>query len=103
MMSRSWKFVSDGHDLTLIGDKAYNDANLEDRLWRTRRILLLLLRKHKQRQQGATDSRKALGRIRHNVETAFSTLCTTFNVGRPRERSLAGHVVALSPVSWRTL
>jgi len=88
--------VSNCHDLSLVGDKAYNDVDLEARLWRTRRILLLPLRKQNQRQQWTTDVRKMLGRIRHSVETVFSTLSTTFNVGRPRGRSLAGHVVRIA-------
>lgn len=88
--------VSDCYDLAVIGDKAYNDADLEDRLWQTRRILLLPLRKQNQQQQWDTDIRKVLGRIRHGVETAFSTLSTTFNVGRPRGRSLTGHVVRIA-------
>ncbi len=41
--------VLDCRDLTLIGDKIYNDAELEKRLWRKRRILLLPLRRDHQR------------------------------------------------------
>ena len=37
-----------------------------------------------------------IGRIRHRVETVFSTLTTVFNVERPRGRSLAGHVVRIA-------
>jgi len=39
------ELVMDRRDLTLIGDKIYNDTELEDRLWRKRGILLLPLRK----------------------------------------------------------
>jgi len=83
-------------DLTLIGDKIYNDAELEDRLWRKRRILLLPLRKKNQRNQLPDEVRRALGLIRHRMETVFSTLTMVFNVGRPRGRSLAGHVVRIA-------
>ncbi len=88
--------LEDCQDLTLIGDKIYNDADLEAQLWRTRRILLLPLRKANQKQQWPVDIRRILGRVRHRVETVFSVLTTTFNVGRPRGRSLTGHVVRIA-------
>jgi len=88
--------VLDCRDLTLIGDKIYNDADREKRLWRKRRILLLPLRKHNQKQQWPDAARRAMGRVRHRVETVFSVLTTTFNAGRPRGRSLAGHVVRIA-------
>jgi hypothetical protein len=83
-------------NLHLIGDKAYNDAELEERLWRKRRILLLPLRKDNQKKQWPDDVRHALGRVRHRVETVFSTITTVFNIQRPRGRSLAGHVVRVA-------
>lgn len=88
--------VADCRDLTLIGDKIYNDVALEDHLWRKRRILLLPLRKKNQKNQWPKQVQRALGRVRHGVETVFSTLTTTFNAGRPRGRSLAGHVVRIA-------
>ncbi len=88
--------VSDCHDLVLVGDKAYNDAALEARLWRKRRIQLLPLRRTNQKQQWSDTVRRALGRVRHRVETVFSVLTTTFNMQRPRGRSLAGHVVRVA-------
>ena len=83
-------------DLTLIGDKIYNDAELEDRLWRKRRITLLPLRKCNQKKQWTTEVRRILGNIRHRVETVFRTVTTVFNIQRPRGRSLAGHVVRIA-------
>ena len=83
-------------DLAVIGDKAYNDEELEDRLWRKRRIHLLPLRKSNQTKQWSDDVRRAMGRVRHRVETVFSVLTTVFNVQRPRGRSLAGHVVRVA-------
>lgn len=88
--------VSDCHDLILVGDKAYNDAELEERLWRKRRIQLLPLRRANQKQQWPDAVRRALGRVRHRVETVFSVLTTPFNIQRPRGRSLAGHVVRVA-------
>lgn len=88
--------VLDCRDLTLIGDKIYNDQDLEAYLWRERRILLLPLRKQNQKQQWPDAARRALGRVRHRIETVFSVLTTTFNVARPRGRSLAGHVVRIA-------
>lgn len=88
--------VLDERDLILIGDKLFNDAELEDRLWRKRRILLLPLRKDNQRQRWPAEAQRALSRARHRVETLFSTLTTVFNVQRPRGRSLAGHVVRIA-------
>jgi hypothetical protein len=88
--------VADRRNLTLIGDKIYNDAGLEERLWRKKRILLLPLRKDNQKTQWAAGVQQTLGRLRHRVETVFSTLTTVFNVGRPRGRSLAGHLVRIA-------
>jgi hypothetical protein len=88
--------VAECHDLVLVGDKAYNDAELEARLWRKRRIQLLPLRRTNQKQQWPDAVRRALGRVRHRVETVLSGLTTTFNIQRPRGRSLAGHVVRVA-------
>jgi hypothetical protein len=90
------ELVLDCRDLSLIGDKAYNDAELEQRLWRKRQIQLLPLRKDNQHNQWTDDIRRILGRVRHRVETVFSTLTTVFNVQRPRGRSLAGHVTRIA-------
>lgn len=83
-------------DLVLIGDKLFNDAELEERLWRKRRIQLLPLRKDNQQQQWPPAVRRALGYVRPRVETVFSTLTTVFNIQRPRGRSLVGHVVRVA-------
>lgn len=88
--------VLDARNLVLIGDKAYNDEELEERLWRKRGIQLLPLRRQNQKQQWADPIRKIMGKIRHHVETVFSTLSTTFNIQRPRGRSLQGHVVRIT-------
>ena len=88
--------VLDCRDLSIIGDKAYNDAELEERLWRKRSIHLLPLRKDNQEAQWPAKIRRILGRVRHRVETVFSTLTTVFNVQRPRGRSLAGHVTRIA-------
>jgi hypothetical protein len=88
--------VQDCRDLVIIGDKAYNDAELEARLWDKRRIQLLPLRRRNQKAQWPADARRALGRVRHRVETVFSVLTTTFNIQRPRARSLAGHVARVA-------
>ena len=90
------ELVLDCRDLSIIGDKAYNDAELEERLWRKRRIHLLPLRKDNQQAQWTDDIRRILGRVRHRVETVFSTLTTVFNVHRPRGRSLTGHVTRIA-------
>lgn len=83
-------------NLTLIGDKIYNDAELEERLWRKRSIILLPLRKCNQKKQWPEGIQSLLGKIRHRVETVFSTVTTVFNIQRPRGRSLAGHVVRIA-------
>jgi hypothetical protein len=90
------ELVLDCRDLSVIGDKAYNDAELEQRLWRKRRIQLLPLRKDNQQTQWPDDIRRILGKVRHRVETVFSTLTSVFNVQRPRGRSLAGHVTRIA-------
>jgi len=88
--------VADCHDLSLIGDKAYTDADLEDRLWKSRHIQLLPLRRNNQKVQWPEEVKRILGRIRHRIETVFSTLTTVFNVEHPRGRSLAGHVARIA-------
>jgi hypothetical protein len=88
--------VLDCRDLVLVGDKAYNDQELENRLWQKRRIQLLPLRRDNQTRQWPDEVRRALGNVRHRVETVFSALVTSFNVQRPRGRSLAGHVVRIA-------
>lgn len=90
------ELVFDCSDLWIIGDKAYNDAEKETRFWEKRRILLLPLRRNNQSEQWSDEVRRAMGRVRHRVETVFSTLTTTFNLQRPRGRSLAGHVVRIA-------
>ena len=57
--------VQDCRDIIITGDKAYNDAELETRLWHKRRVLLLPLRRRNQHTQWPDDIREALGRIRH--------------------------------------
>lgn len=86
----------DTRDIVVLGDKAYNDQELEERLWRKRRIQLLPLRRQNQKQQWTDSIRKIIGKIRHRVETVFSTLTTTFNIQRPRGRSLQGHVARIT-------
>ena len=86
----------DARDIVVFGDKAYNDQELEERLWRKRRIQLLPLRRQNQKQQWADRIRKIIGKVRHRVETVFSTLTTTFNIQRPRGRSLQGHVTRIT-------
>lgn len=85
-------------DLTLIGDKGYTDAELEERLWQTRRIQLLPLRRKNEKRQWSEEIRQILGRVRHQVETVFSVASTTFNLERPRGRSLVGHVVRVATI-----
>src|SRR5215470_12686361 len=94
---KRWKrSLEERRELTLIGDKIYNDVGLEERLWRKKRILLLPLRKDNQKCQWPAGVQGKLGRLRHRVETVFSTLTTVFNVERPRARSLAGHLVRIA-------
>jgi Transposase DDE domain len=88
--------VEQRRDLTLIGDKIYNDVGLEERLWRKKRILLLPLRKDNQKLQWPAGVQSTLGWLRHRVETVFSALTTVFNIQRPRGRSLTGHLVRIA-------
>ena len=80
----------------IIGDKGYVDADLEERLWLTRRIHLLPLHATIGRSNGRTTSDAFSVHVRHRVETVFSIWTTVFNVERPRGRSLAGHVVRIA-------
>ena len=73
-------------------------ADLEERLWQTRRIQLLPLRRKNEKRQWSEEIRQILGRVRHQVETVFSVASTVFNLERPRGRSLAGHVVRIATI-----
>lgn len=90
--------VENQRDLILIGDKGYTDADLEERLWQTRRIQLFPLRRKNEKRQWSKEMREILGRVRHRVETVFSVTSTVFNLERPRGRSLAGHVVRIATI-----
>lgn len=90
--------VENQHDLILIGDKGYTDAALEERLWQTRRIQLLPLRRKNETRQWPAEIRAILGWIRHHIETVFSVTSTVFNLERPRGRSVAGHVVRVATI-----
>ena len=90
--------VENQRDLVLIGDKGYTDAALEERLWQTRRIQSLPLRRKNETRQWSKEIREILGRVRHHVETVFSVTSTVFNLERPRGRSLAGHVVRVATI-----
>ena len=63
----------------LVGDKIYSGEAREEHLWRRRGILLLPLRRDSQAKQWPEGVQALLGRVRHNIETAFSTLTTVFN------------------------
>lgn len=71
-------------NLTLIGDKIYNDAELEERLWRKRRITLLPLRKCNQKKQWPDQIRRILGNIRHRGKL-FSVRSRPFLTSNVRE------------------
>lgn len=88
--------VEGRQDLQICGDKAYNDEELEDRLWSKRSILLMPLRRNNMSKQWDKGGQALLGKARHLIETVFSVLSTTFNTQRPRGRSLAGHVARIS-------
>jgi DDE family transposase len=90
--------VENRSDLVLVGDKGYTNADLEEYLWHTRHIQLLPLRRDNQKNQWPEEIRRILGRVRHGVETVFSTASTVFNLERPRGRSLAGHVVRVATI-----
>lgn len=88
--------VADQEGLVLIGDKLFNDADREADLWNTHRHLLLPLRKDNQHDQWPEGIQSVLGKLRHRIETVWSTLTTAFNIARPRGRSLAGHLVRVA-------
>lgn len=90
--------VQDQTDLVLVGDKGYPDEAVETRLWQTRRIQLLPLRRVNQKQQWAKDIRQILGGIRQRIETVFRVASTVFNLERPRGHSLPGHVVRVATI-----
>ena len=88
--------LEDREGLQVCGDKAYNDQELEERLWLKRQILLMPLRRNNMSNRWPKGVQRLLGKARHLIETVFSTLSTTFNIQRPRGRTLAGHVTRIT-------
>lgn len=79
-------------DKLAVGDKAYNDADLEADLRREQSVLLCPLRRKNQKTQWSEAIAYALQKARRLIETAGSVLTTVFRLNRPGARSWSGVV-----------
>jgi len=80
------------HDKLAVGDKAYNDADLETDLRREQNVLLRPLRRKNQQNKWPEALAYALQKARRLIETAGSVLTTVFRINHPGARSWSGVV-----------
>lgn len=79
-----------------IGDKAYNDSELEETLRWERDVTLCPLRRKNQKTQWSEALAYALQKARRLVETAGSILTGVYRINRPGARSWSGHVARIA-------
>lgn len=79
-------------NILVIGDKAYNDADLEEALRQQRNVELRPLRRKNQKHQWSKTLQAALSKARRWAENAGSILTTVYNIEHPGSRSWSGLV-----------
>jgi len=86
------------HDLLVLGDGAFNNPTLEPVLGEKHRLEILAppRKDSRKREPWSKAKRSWIGRIRRNIETAFSVLQTVFHIEQPQARSLAGVICRIS-------
>jgi len=86
------------HDLLVLGDGAFNKATLEPILGQKHRVEIVVppRKDSRKREPWSKAKRSWIGRIRRNIETAFSVLQTVFHIEQPQARSLAGVICRIS-------
>jgi hypothetical protein len=86
------------HDLLVLGDGAFNNPTLEPILGEKHRVEILAppRKDSRKREPWSKAKRSWIGRIRRNIETAFSVLQTVFHIEQPQARSLAGVICRIS-------
>lgn len=86
-------FLLEAYDDTrVIGDKAYNDADLEEALRPPRNVDLCPLRRKNQKHQWSETMQGTLSKARRSAENAGSILTTVYNTELPGSRSWSGLV-----------
>jgi len=88
--------LEDYEDILVIGDKAYNDADLEERLRRQRNVDLRPIRRVNQKHQWSPAMKAALSKARHWAENAGSILTTVYNIEHLGSRSWSGHIARVT-------
>ncbi|MBK9714144.1 MAG: transposase [Kouleothrix sp.] len=86
------------HDLLVLGDGAFNNPTLEPVLGEKHRVEILAppRKDSRKREPWSKAKRSWIGRMRRNIETAFSVLQTVFHIEQPQARSLAGVICRIS-------
>lgn len=83
-------FFDEAQDLWVLADNAYHDPVNQDWLDNQRQITLVTSQRKDSRSQWPAETRRLLNRMRRRVETAFSVLCSVFNLERLGSRSVTG-------------
>ncbi len=83
-------------NVLVVGDKAYNDADLEADLRREQNVDLRPLRRKNQKAQWSEALAYALQKARRLIETAGSVLTGVFGINHPRARSWSGVVARIA-------
>lgn len=89
--------LEDVSDCIALGDGAYHNPAI-DPVLREREVLVYAPPRQDTRKRAPWPQgvRRLLGRVRRQIETAFSILTTVFDIERPRSRSLKGLVSRIS-------
>jgi len=74
------ELLSQYTDMTVLGDKAYINAEMAAELWRNHRIRLLTLPRRNQKQQVSKHTRYIFNRVRQMIETVNHQLAEQFNI-----------------------
>lgn len=83
--------LADAANLQVLGDNAFREPGVAQRLQRKHRITLLAPpRPHYDKVQWPHEFRHLFQRVRRRIESALSVLCVVFHVERPGSRSLGG-------------
>jgi Transposase DDE domain len=86
------------HEVLVLGDGALHNPTLEPVLGEKHRVEIIEVprKDSRKREPWSKAKRSWIGRIRRNIETAFSVLQTVFHIEQPQARSLAGVICRIS-------
>jgi len=85
-----FELLADYTDLTVIGDKAYINAQQAAQLWQQQRIRLQTLPRRNQKQQLAPAAKRLMNSVRQIIETVNGQLTEQFNIETNHAHSFWG-------------